>query len=403
MRSGCVCLFFRFCDDLAFRRVGRYLGPAFDPGFGSPAARILPEHRFRFFKLLVVVVDLVFGVSIECGTSSVSVERTRFNRFLFELCNRLMRRGGFNLAHRRRITPRSPRRLLPRGFRHDEQLYSFHVTPLAFQLAAPTAFAMPRERLAGQQAAAVPGEGRFNQRGRLESWTCGATGGSRFRLSRLCGRSAAVLRKRLAGQHEGRHGTVAARCWLRCSLRLQKRKARRRRFPLRIQFPQTARLRWPGFGWTVLRAALSAASATATTPPRQRPSVRLRRDPAPALLHCRQRAPTRVPAGLRTRRLCRGPRSVRGRSSCRWPLRGPRSSLASAVALTAAARRALIGCCTSRGAWPAPLAAALLQLVGFFLVFELDEVGYVEERVALQAQVDKCRLHAGQNRVTRPL
>jgi len=40
---------------------------------------------------------------------------------------------------------------------------------------------------------------------------------------------------------------------------------------------------------------------------------------------------------------------------------------------------------------------SLLQLVGLFLVFELDEVGDVQERIALQAKVDKCRLHARQN------
>ena len=36
----------------------------------------------------------------------------------------------------------------------------------------------------------------------------------------------------------------------------------------------------------------------------------------------------------------------------------------------------------------------LLQLVGLFLIFELDEVGYVKERVALKPQIDKRRLHA---------
>jgi hypothetical protein len=39
----------------------------------------------------------------------------------------------------------------------------------------------------------------------------------------------------------------------------------------------------------------------------------------------------------------------------------------------------------------------LLQLVGFFLIFKLDEVGYVKKRVPLQPQVDKRRLHTGQN------
>jgi hypothetical protein len=36
----------------------------------------------------------------------------------------------------------------------------------------------------------------------------------------------------------------------------------------------------------------------------------------------------------------------------------------------------------------------LLQLISIFLIFELDKVGYIEERVALQAEIDKRRLHA---------
>jgi hypothetical protein len=39
----------------------------------------------------------------------------------------------------------------------------------------------------------------------------------------------------------------------------------------------------------------------------------------------------------------------------------------------------------------------LLQLVRLILVFELDKVRYIQKRIALQAEVDKCRLHAGQN------
>jgi len=37
------------------------------------------------------------------------------------------------------------------------------------------------------------------------------------------------------------------------------------------------------------------------------------------------------------------------------------------------------------------------ELVRLFLVFELDEVGDVEEGIAFQAEVDKSRLHARQN------
>jgi hypothetical protein len=44
---------------------------------------------------------------------------------------------------------------------------------------------------------------------------------------------------------------------------------------------------------------------------------------------------------------------------------------------------------------PGSTRRGLLQLVGFFLIFKFDEVGYVEKRVTLQPQVDKRRLHAG--------
>jgi len=40
---------------------------------------------------------------------------------------------------------------------------------------------------------------------------------------------------------------------------------------------------------------------------------------------------------------------------------------------------------------------SLLHFVRVFLILELDEVGYVKKRIALQAEVDKCRLHAGQD------
>ncbi len=39
----------------------------------------------------------------------------------------------------------------------------------------------------------------------------------------------------------------------------------------------------------------------------------------------------------------------------------------------------------------------LFNFVGFFLVFQLQEVGYIEEGVALQAHVHKGGLHAGQH------
>jgi hypothetical protein len=46
---------------------------------------------------------------------------------------------------------------------------------------------------------------------------------------------------------------------------------------------------------------------------------------------------------------------------------------------------------------PGSTRRGLLQLVGLFLIFKLDEVGYVEKRVPLQPQIDKRRLHTGQN------
>ena len=44
-----------------------------------------------------------------------------------------------------------------------------------------------------------------------------------------------------------------------------------------------------------------------------------------------------------------------------------------------------------------------LQLVGFFLVLEFNEVGDVQKRIALQAKVDKCRLHARQDPCHAPV
>src|SRR5205807_7803388 len=44
-----------------------------------------------------------------------------------------------------------------------------------------------------------------------------------------------------------------------------------------------------------------------------------------------------------------------------------------------------------------------LQLVGFFLVFEFQEVGYIEEGVALQPEVHKGGLHAGKDARDTPV
>jgi hypothetical protein len=40
---------------------------------------------------------------------------------------------------------------------------------------------------------------------------------------------------------------------------------------------------------------------------------------------------------------------------------------------------------------------SFLKLVGLFRIFELEEVGHIKERVALQANVHKCGLHARKN------
>jgi hypothetical protein len=59
----------------------------------------------------------------------------------------------------------------------------------------------------------------------------------------------------------------------------------------------------------------------------------------------------------------------------------------SAVAAVADFARCLVGCAD----------CCLFQFIGLFLVFQFQKVRDVEECVALQANVDKCRLHAGQN------
>jgi hypothetical protein len=40
---------------------------------------------------------------------------------------------------------------------------------------------------------------------------------------------------------------------------------------------------------------------------------------------------------------------------------------------------------------------SFFNLIGLFRVFEFEEVGYIEERVALQAHVHKSGLHAGED------
>ncbi len=66
--------------------------------------------------------------------------------------------------------------------------------------------------------------------------------------------------------------------------------------------------------------------------------------------------------------------------------RGALLALAIPVATRPDLAKVLAGTCRS-----------LFQFVGFFLIFEFEEVGDIEECVALEADVDKCRLHAGQN------
>jgi hypothetical protein len=43
---------------------------------------------------------------------------------------------------------------------------------------------------------------------------------------------------------------------------------------------------------------------------------------------------------------------------------------------------------------PRSARSGFLQLVGIFLILKLNKVGYVKKRVPLQAEIDKCRLHA---------
>ncbi len=53
--------------------------------------------------------------------------------------------------------------------------------------------------------------------------------------------------------------------------------------------------------------------------------------------------------------------------------------------------------CKLRGRLIGVAGSCFFQFVGFFLIFKLKEVGYIEEGVAFKAYVDKCRLHAGQH------
>ena len=84
--------------------------------------------------------------------------------------------------------------------------------PCSLRPRARVAGAMPRERFSGQKAAAIPCEGRFNQRGRLECRRrAGWSGLLRRGLLGLRGGRAAILRKRFAGKHKGLRSLMLAR------------------------------------------------------------------------------------------------------------------------------------------------------------------------------------------------
>jgi len=68
---------------------------------------------------------------------------------------------------------------------------------------------MPRNRLSRQQAAAIPGNGRVDQRGGFESVIWARRGRLLWRC--LTCRRAAVLRKRFSRQHNGRRRLVRVR------------------------------------------------------------------------------------------------------------------------------------------------------------------------------------------------
>jgi hypothetical protein len=44
-----------------------------------------------------------------------------------------------------------------------------------------------------------------------------------------------------------------------------------------------------------------------------------------------------------------------------------------------------------------PTGRSLFNLIRLFRVFKFEEVGYIKERIALQAHVHKCGLHAREN------
>ena len=247
---------------------------------------------------------------------------------------------------------------------------------------------MPRNRLSRQQAAAIPGNGRVDQRGGFESVIWARRGRLLWRC--LTCRRAAVLRKRFSRQHNGRRRLVRVR------RRARSRDLARRR--LLFKFKGRNRFGRTGNAGLCLRGrfrrnALLSASAAAATPSAPAASASL-------LLILRCLLCCENTRRHRSSRLHR--RFFRRAAVLTWlllSLAGTRAAVFLTSTVTVDSLRSVLGHAMRMLYLARGLTGGrgLLQLVGFFLVFELDEVGDVEERIALQAQVDKCRLHAGEN------
>ncbi len=202
-------------------------------------------------------------------------------------------------------------------------------------------------------------------------------------------RCAAIAREGLAGKDKGCRRSLGTLCGCCRRPNFVGDWALRRSLPVRgssaSSVSRVAR-------WRIRRAAAAAATPPPSTPALG--SLLVRGFLVATRLLCRDKRPGA--AGESNLRLGSALNCLRCAFDRGTPI--PSAAILSLVLPLAFALPVSVAAVPNFAGWLVGAAGRrLFQFVGLFLVFKLQKVGYIEERVALQANIDKCRLHAGQD------